>query len=238
MISVRVGGLTDFATPPPTAHIKVFLPADGQDSPTLPDAGPDGLVWPDEAQRPIVRTYTPRRFDPETGVLEIQFALHGPGPAAAWADRAAVGDRLAIAGPGGRFDLDPAVSRWWIAGDESAIPAIATLLEALPAATPADVHLEVDGPADEMPLPAGDSVTVTWHHRRSAEAWGEELYDAAVVADLPSGTHVWIACEAGAMRRVRTFLRSERGIPVTALTTRGYWRLGEANHPDHDHGED
>ena len=39
--------------------------------------------------------------------------------------------------------MDTGAERWWIAGDESAIPAVATLLEALPAAAAAEVHLEV-----------------------------------------------------------------------------------------------
>jgi len=27
-------------------------------------------------------------------------------------------------------------------------------------------------------------------------------------------------------------------LPRDHVTTRGYWRVGEANHPDHDFGED
>ncbi|WP_051367103.1 siderophore-interacting protein [Hamadaea tsunoensis] len=240
LVSVRLGGAAPgtFADLPPTAHVKLFLPADGQAAPVLPQAGPDGLVWPAEAERPVVRTYTPRRFDPASGDLEIQFVLHGPGPAAAWAARAAVGDRLAVSGPGGRFQLDPAARRWWIAADESAIPAVATLLEALPAGADAEVHVEVDGPGDEFPLPRPERTTVVWHHRRTPEAWGAELEQAAREADLSEGTHAWVACEAGAMRRIRGLFLGERGLPRASLTSRGYWRLGTANHPDHDYGDD
>lgn len=70
--------------------------------------------------------------------------------------------------------------------------------------------------------------SVTWHHRRSPDAFGAELRGAARTADLPGDARVWVACEAAAMR----------GLPASALVTRGYWRLGEANHPDHDYGED
>ena len=41
----------------------------------------------DDALRPVVRTYTPRRFDAAAGTLEVQFLLHGDGPASAWAER-------------------------------------------------------------------------------------------------------------------------------------------------------
>ena len=33
-------------------------------------------------------------------------------------------------------------------------------------------------------------------------------------------------------------VESERGLPLARLVTRGYWRAGEQNHPDHDYGED
>ena len=40
------------------------------------------------------------------------------------------------------------------------------------------------------------------------------------------------------MRDIRRYFTRERGIPVAQLVTRGYWRTGEQNHPDHDYGED
>lgn len=236
LVSVQVGGdaLEGFTIEAPTSHIKVFLPAPGQAALTLPEWGPDGPVQ-DESQRPVVRTYTPRRFDEASRTLEVQFLLHGVGPASEWAERVAVGDRLAIGGPGGRFSLDPTVERWWIAGDESAIPAVGTLLEALPAHAVAEVHLEVADKDDEMELPGAE---VTWHHRREPDAWGAELDEAARGASISDGTRIWVACEAAAMRRIRRYFLRDRELPPSSLVTRGYWRLGEANHPDHDYGDD
>jgi NADPH-dependent ferric siderophore reductase len=239
LVSIQLRGeaLAGFAPEAPTAHIKVFVPADGH--PLVlqaPDA--DGNVWPEDQPRPIMRTYTPRRFDPATNTLEVQFALHGTGPAADWAARARVGEQIAIAGPGGRFQLDAGARRWWIGGDESAVPAVATLLEALPAGVSAEVHLEVADADDELPLPGGDGVTVHWHHRARPDAFGAELYDAVAGAELAGADQAWVACEAAAVRRIRKHLLAERGVAPSALTTRGYWRLGEANHPDHDYGDD
>lgn len=238
-MSVRVGGgdLTRFGTAPPASHLKVFLPAPGQDAPALPAMTPEGLVWPQGADRPTVRTYTPRGFDAGTGTLEIQFVLHGEGPASGWADRARPGDRLAIGGPGGRFSADLGAPRWWIAADESALPAVGTLLDALPASASAEIHIEVAGPADEIPLAGAAGVAVTWHHRRKPDGWGAELIEAAGSAPIGPGTQAWIACEAAAMRQARRRLL-ERGAPAGSLVTRGYWRLGVADHPDHDHGKD
>jgi NADPH-dependent ferric siderophore reductase len=239
LVSVLVRGdeLTVFADAAPTSHLKVFLPAAGQDEPLLPEFLPEGQAIPDDA-RPSVRTYTPRRFDPATGTLEIQFVLHGAGPASEWAERASAGDKLAVAGPGGRFVMDTEAERWWIAGDESAIPAMATLLEALPASAAAEVHVEVTDADDEVEFASPAKTEITWHYRRGPGAFGAELAEAARDAAIADGTKVWVACEAAAMRGIRRYFLGERHLPASSLITRGYWQLGEANHPDHDYGDD
>jgi len=235
--AVTFGGdaLATFAEPVPTAHIKVFLPEpDG--TMRVGVAGADGMVeWPDG--RPTMRTYTPRRFDAEARTLEVWFVLHGDGPAADWAARAKVGDRAAIGGPGGRFTVDPSARRWWIAGDTSALAAVATLLEALPADAAAEVHLELDDAADEIALPAHPGASVTWHVRGVGQAGGA-LLDALQPADVTPDTHLWAGCEASAVRRIRAHALRDLALPRDQVTTRGYWRVGEANHPDHDFGED
>ena len=240
LVSVLVTGedLDGFAGAAPTSHLKVFLPAEGQDAPSLPEYTPDGAVLGDEGPRPTVRTYTPRGYDPATKTLEIQFLLHGEGPASAWAQQAKPGDKLAVAGPGGRFSLEPVADHWWLAADESAIPAVGTLLEALPETIAADVHLEVDGPDDEVEFTAPAKTTITWHHRRRPDAFGVELLAAAHAASVPEGSRVWVACEAAAMRDIRRYFLTSRLLPSASLVTRGYWRTGEQNHPDHDYGED
>lgn len=236
-IKVTGDGLDRFADAAPTSHLKVFLPAAGQDAPTLPEQTPDGVVHED-GPPPVVRTYTPRRYDAAANTLEIQFLLHGEGPASEWARHAKPGDKLAVAGPGGRFSLEPVADRWWLAADESAIPAVGTLLDALPESAIVDAHIEVDGPADEIELASQAKATVTWHHRRAGGAFGAELDEAARAAVIPDDARIWVACEATAMRGIRRYFTRENGVPVARLVTRGYWRAGEQNHPDHDYGED
>lgn len=240
LVSVTVTGpaLEGFAIPEPTSHVKVFLPQPGQDEPKLPEQTADGPVQPADDERPVVRTYTPVRFDPASQTLELQFVLHGTGPASEWAEKAKPGDKLAVAGPGGRFVLGEATGNWWLAADESAIPAVATLLEALPASAVADVHIEVADASDEITFDSQAKTTVTWHHRRDPKAFGAELDAAARAADIGEDTRIWVACEAAAMRGIRRYFRNEKGLPLSSMTTRGYWRAGEANHPDHDYGED
>jgi len=239
LLSVLVTGddLDGFANVAPTSHLKVFLPAAGQDAPNLPEFAPDGVARAGDGPPPTVRTYTPRYYDPATRTLEIQFLLHGEGPASEWAQQAKPGDKLAVAGPGGRFSLEPVADHWWIAGDESAIPAIGTLLDALPETVTTDVHIEVTDSDDVIKLVDPAKTLITWHHRYDS-AFGRELADAAKTAVIPDGARVWVACEAAAMRDIRRYFIRERGIPAAQLVTRGYWRAGEQNHPDHDYGED
>jgi NADPH-dependent ferric siderophore reductase len=97
------------------------------------------------------------------------------------------------------------------------------------------VHVEVTDASDELPLPTPAEATITWHHRTGG--FGDVLVDAVVPAAGRSGTHYWIATEAGAVRRIRRLLL-DSGIDRQSVTTRGYWRIGEANHPDHDYGDD
>ncbi|MEQ1616017.1 MAG: SIP domain-containing protein, partial [Hyphomicrobiaceae bacterium] len=51
-------------------------------------------------------------------------------------------------------------------------------------------------------------------------------------------TRWWIACEAGAMRRIRHHLLTERRVDPALIHTRGYWKLGATAYPDHDYGKD
>jgi len=229
--------LHDFEITAPTQHVKLLFPADGHEAPALPVPGPDGLRFPDDAPRPAMRTFTPRLFDPATASLDVEFVLHGEGPASAWAAQAAPGQRIAVAGPGGRLPLALGPGRWIIAGDESAIPAVGTLLAALPPSATAAVYLEVDGVTDHMAFDSAAATTITWLHRQPG-AYGDELEAAVTGAELAGATGVWVACEATAVRRIRRALLGAGVVDPSALVTRGYWRLGEENHPDHDHGED
>jgi len=238
-MTLRGEQMEGFKVEAPTAHVKLFLPTDGQTDVPAMTTGPDGrLVWAEGAVPPAIRTYTPRRYDAATHTLEVQFLLHGDGPASRWAERAEVGHGLVVVGPGGRFVMDGEARRWWIGGDESALPAIGTLLESLPAAAEAEVHVEVADDGAKLALPARDRTRVHWHPRRSRNAFGAELLDAARSADAPADMRFWIACEAAAMRDVRRHLLVDRGVPRSAVTTRGYWRIGQTDYPDHDYGED
>jgi NADPH-dependent ferric siderophore reductase len=244
MVRVVLGGddLEGFEIEQPTQHIKVAFPLPGETEPRMPQPSPDGSPPPPDQPRPVVRTYTPRYHDHAARALTVDFVIHGEGPASEWAERARPGDRLLVAGPGGRFQLGLEPAHYVVAGDESALPAIGTLLEALPRSARADVLVEVVDEGDHLDLAgradAGLRPEVTWLHRGPSAPAGRLLEQALRAVDLGREDRVWVACEALVVRDVRRHLLVDRGLDRGAILTRGYWRSGEANHPDHDYGED
>ena len=234
--------LAGFASRAPAEHIKLFLPKPGEREAPRTVPGPDGPIFPPDLPRPISRTYTPRQFRAESLELDIDIVCHGHGPGSAWAAQAQPGDTVVIAGPGGGYNRPPDVNWLVIGGDETSLPAISMVLATLPASSRADVFVELHDRAEE-PLDSAAHVTLTWLHEDAQRVQGSApgaLLEAAIrSATLPNGDgQVWIACEAQAMRHIRAHLLHERGLSSSALYTRGYWQIGEANHPDHDYGED
>ncbi|MER6362297.1 siderophore-interacting protein [Kitasatospora sp. NPDC001527] len=222
----------------PDQQVKLCFPRPGQEAPVLPGRTDDAMGWYQaylaipEAERPWMRSFTLRRRRPDTRQFEIDFVLHGDtGPASAWAEQARPGDRLGMVGPSALYASpvsigSAAAAADWVlmVGDESALPAIGTLLEALPDGTATMVFAEVADRAEEQPLPGPAGTTVRWLHRDGA-APGRRLVEAVATADLPAGTpFAWLAGEASAVRRLRRHLVEERGVPKASIEFSGYWR--------------
>ena len=155
-------------------RIKVMLPLPGRgidDCPSDPDWYGAWRALPADRRMPI-RTYTIRGVRSEQREVDVDFVLHGAtGPASAWAESAVVGDEVVLIGPNARFPGPTGGFEWHppvdascllIAGDETAVPAICTIVESLPAGRRARVLLEIPqaGDALEMTTPAG--IEVTW----------------------------------------------------------------------------
>jgi NADPH-dependent ferric siderophore reductase len=207
----------------PDRRIKMFFPAPGQDRPAVPRATSGGPVWPAGEARPAMRTYTVRRFDPQAGELDVDFVLHdGHGPAAAWARDARPGCWVGVSEPGGRYLPDPGADFHVVIGDESALPAVATVLAALPPGVPGTAFVEVADAAEEQRLP-GEAV-VHWVHR-GRRAAGEPLVEAVRAAAFPAGRgQAWLAGESAAVKELRGHLLTERKLDRRLVYATGYWR--------------
>ena len=183
--------LVHFGTAGLDQRIKVVLPhADG----TFDDFGQrdEAGDWYDRwrslpaERRNVFRTYTVRRIAPDAGELDIDFVVHhGAGPAGAWAEAAEVGQELIIVGPDqrspharGGLDWHPGTARrLLLAGDETAAPAIGSILESLGEGYEVDAFVEVPSAADALALAVPGSFRVNWLPRDDAPH-GSRLIDA------------------------------------------------------------
>ncbi|MBG0717225.1 siderophore-interacting protein [Microbacterium sp. 2C] len=206
-------------------EIKVFFPDPLTGELHLPIQRDRVIEWPRDP-RPVARTYTVRAFDADRQRLELDFVLHGTGVASTWARTCEAGDRIHIAGPKMSL-LHPADTDWLlIAGDDTAIPAIARWLEEVPDDLPAEVFIEVGGTADEQAIETGAHVTVTWVHRGPVPAGTTtHLADAVQAVRWRDGRpFAWVAGETLAIKPIRRWLREEKALAPERVEVTGYWR--------------
>lgn len=177
---------------------------------------------------PTTRTYTVRSFEPATGEMVIDFVVHGDeGLAGPWAARAVPGDEITFLGPAGGYNPDASADWHLLAGDESALPAIAASLEQMPAGALVHAFVEVSDAAEEQKIVTPDGVEVTWLHRGGRPV-GELLTAAVKELEFPPGAvQGFVHGEAGFVKEIRRHLRLEREIPLARLSISGYWRQGQ-----------
>ncbi|OBK54342.1 siderophore-interacting protein [Mycobacterium kubicae] len=242
MIRVRLGG-SGFDTFVPSdftdSYVKLAFVAEDIDVAALPQPlTMDSFADLPAVKQPPVRTFTVRKVDSTAREIAIDIALHGEhGVAGPWAAAAQPGQRIYLMGPGGAYAPDPAADWHLLAGDESALPAIAAALEALPPDAVGKAFIEVAGPDDEIALIAPESVQVNWVYRGGrADLVPEDragdhapLIEAVTTALwLPGQVQVFIHGEAqSVMHNLRPYIRKERGVEAKwASSISGYWRRG------------
>lgn len=259
--------LADFADCGYDLRLKLVLPAPTGGYAELVHTPDWYAVWratPEERRNPV-RTYTARYVRRERCEVDVDVALHGDaGPASRWARTARPGDKIVLMGPnavhpgphGGVEFVPPAPGvPVLLAGDETAVPAIAAILERLPADSVGAALLEVPYAADALAVAAPAGVQVRWLARDGA-AHGSLLVPAVqeaaarlvpvpgtaeavedvdvdhdilweVPEDAASGRlYAWLAGEAAVIRTLRRHLVSERGLDRKAVAFMGYWRQG------------
>jgi NADPH-dependent ferric siderophore reductase len=251
-------------------RFKLILPVPGRPG-QFPPSDVDWYAhWralPDEHRNPI-RTYTVRSVRPDRREVDVDVALHGDaGPASRWAAGAPIGERAALVGPdagydgvhgGVEFAPGDGVRTVLLAGDETAAPAVMSIVERLPAGTRGEALLEVPHSDDRLPVEAPPWFRVSWLGRDGgehgsrltpavheavhrlglekapAEAHGVDESDAdsdilwEVPASGPGELYVWLAGEAGVIRGLRRHLVTERGLDRRCVAFMGYWRLGRS----------
>ncbi|MGO4104760.1 siderophore-interacting protein [Leifsonia sp. YAF41] len=183
--------LHEFGTIGLDQRVKVILPLPGIGMSPLPEDDTWYDAWrrlPDAERNPI-RTYTVRAVRPAAREIDIDFVMHGDGgPASRWAGAAAVGERLVVVGPnaGGEFprsgvEWNPGdATTLLLAGDETAAPAICSILGSLPADARGTAIIEVPHARDALDVAAPAGMQVTWLVRDAAGSAHGAALDAAV----------------------------------------------------------
>lgn len=228
MRRIMLGGpeMEGFALELPAASVRLLIPPAGEADLVMPTWSGNQFDLPDGRRAPI-RTFTPRHHDPATGELTIDVVRHGGGAASEWVSAAEPGAEAAISGPGRGYEIDTGAASYLLVGDETALPAIAQLLEVIDQATSVAVHVEVADPDGRLTLPDHPGARTTWHDLPAGGEPGATLLDAVrALPELPRG--IWVAGEAASVQAIRTHLFDQRGLSRSDATVRGYWKKGRS----------
>ena len=220
-VRVRLQGadLVDFMSLGSDDHMRLFFPG-----------GPVESV--EELRAAPSREYTPFAWAEDW--LDVEFAIHGApgdrGVAAEWAASAQIGATVGVGGPRGSMLIEGAPDAWFLAGDETAVPAIRRFAASMPADATGRILIEVPDAAHELVTAAPEGVAVEHVHRGAApggRVLGERL-DALKAADRPQGdVFAFIAAEQAIVRPGRALAIERWGLDADRMVVKGYWKRGE-----------
>ncbi len=185
----------------------------------------------EDGGKPTLRSYTIRAFDPVALALTLDFVDHGDeGPASAWANHAQPGDPITVRGPGDPKRAPPGADWYLLAGDMSALPALAVNLERLPANARGYALIEVLSEEDRQTIEHPEGIELTWLVNPDT-ARPNALLDERVrtLPWLPGTPYPWFAGEFSTMRSMRRYFRDESGIDKHAMYCSCYWKMGDTD---------
>lgn len=210
----------------PASSVRLLLPGDDGELELPSWNGNEFLLG--GGRRARIRTLTPLavRDDGAVAELDVDVVLHDDSPLTRWARGATAGTPAAVSGSGAGFVPAEGTTAMVLLGDESAVPAVSTLLEDLPADLALEVVLEHRHDARPVPMPDRDRTSLRWTVLPAEATPGDTLVAAAAEMVLGEGERVWAAGEAAAVQRLRRRFTGELGLPRAGSSLRGYWKHG------------
>lgn len=212
-------------------HIRMLFPTSDVPDPLWPVLGGNGLpVWPADDRRPTARVYTIRALDVAQGIMDVDFLVHpGESVGSAWAMQAVAGMKIGIMGPVGRPVRQ---AEWYVMGaDETGLPALARMLEALPAQTKGIAFVEIADISEKQQIENATDIELHWLARDGVPAGDDpRLADAIRSVAWPQNGSAfgWFAAEANAARIIREYWRDTLGLGRDQTLAAAYWRRGAA----------
>jgi len=225
-VTLRGADLEGFEPGHPAASVRLLLPDPAAATLALPMWNGNEFLR-DDGGRPPLRTLTPLRFDPDHLELDVEVVLHDGGTLSDWAASAGAGDPVALSGPGRGHDVDTDARTYVLVGDESAIPAITTLLRAIPDATEIVAIVEVAHPDGRVELPEHPRLSLEWIDADPTEPPGSGLVRSLALLRPDPETVVWAAGEAAAVQRMRGVV-ADTDVVRSRTVIRGYWKVARA----------
>lgn len=256
MMRVTLGGaeLAQFTPAGYDQWFRLFLPRPGQDMLHLPTRT-SGLWYAEylttpKARRPWVRNYTVRAARPDLNEIDIDFVLHaeepsgapadgtahhGSGPGAGFALTADRGMRVGILDQGVTYH--PRHPHDWtlLVTDESGLPAVAGICEALPEHVRGLAVLEVPTAEDKQQFRSPPGVEVRWVVRSDVDPHvvpGQAALTELRGLDLAergAEVYAFTVGESSLATGARRHLVNECGVPKTHVDFVGYWRHGRSS---------
>jgi len=189
--------------------------------------GPDecfGWLLPADG-RPHLRWYTVREHRPAAAEIDVDVVLHGDtGPASRFAAAARPGDTAGFRSSGAAYAPPDGCRTQLLLGDETSMPALARIVESLPAAA-RDVRAVVELPDRTWTYDVRGDLDVEWRYRQGS-APGSTLVSLVAQQPYPLD-YAWVCGEATAVRAVRRHLVDGWGLDRRSVTFSGYWRTGQ-----------
>ncbi|MGX7695104.1 siderophore-interacting protein [Gordonia polyisoprenivorans] len=216
----------------PDDAVGLYFPELGRSRPPAMELRDEVWGYHDLDEPPEGRNYTIRSVDHRTATVDVDFVIHSRGPATLWAQRADVGDAVAMSHARGWYR--PASGTDWLllGTDLAGLPAAARILDEL-ATDPRPVTLVVEV-IDEDDLAylghLADGVEVISLIGSGNGISASRLGTTIAALDVPAGIgYCWFAGEAAESRTVRKHFRREHHWPADRYDIIGYWRYdGEA----------
>ena len=170
-----------------------------------------------------MRSYTIRHVDEHTGALTLDFVINmHQGPATNWAKKAKVGDEVGIAGPGPKKLDNYEHSHYILLGDLTSVNAIKGYMQQLPKNAKIDAIIHAPTNDDVISLESPRDVTWLITHKPDTDVINA-LKSVPLSEQQPI---VFMALEAGLVRKAKTVLTDELAIPRSQIVSSGYWKKG------------